>query len=81
MFAIAAVLLIVLICCCSRIRLAVAVCKSAGQFVVGVYLIILVPIIMTLISLVVWAACIAVMVYLVSAATFTIDPNDLFTVI
>lgn len=76
---IAVVLLVVLLCCCSRIRLAVAVCKAAGQFVVAVYLIIFVPVAMTALSLVVWCACIAVLVYLVSAATFTVIPGDLFS--
>ena len=83
MFVIAAILFIILLCCCSRIRLAVAICKSAGQFVVSVYLIIFVPVFFTFLSLLTWCACVACMVYLVSAAPFVIDTTggDLFTII
>lgn len=80
-FGIAGVFLIITLCCCSRIRLAVAVCKAAGQFVVGVCLIVLVPIVQTLITLGLWAACLVAMVYLISAAKFVSTSTDVFTVI
>ena len=79
-FAISGIFFILMLCCCSRIRLAVAVCKAAGQFVVDVCLIILVPIFQASILLGFWAACLVVMVFLVSSASFTINsPSDYFT--
>lgn len=73
--------MIVILCCCSRIRLAVAVCKAAGQFVVAVSLIVLVPIFHTLIALCLWGACLVVMVFLVSTAQFVTTTTDVFTII
>lgn len=70
---------ILVLCCCSRLRLAVAVCKSAGQFVAGVCTSVLVPIIQSLVSAGVWAACLVVMVYLVSSAEFVANTGDYFT--
>jgi hypothetical protein len=70
---------ILVLCCCSRLRLAVAVCKSAGQFVAGVCTSILVPIVQSVISAGVWAACLVVMVYLVSATTFVANTGDYFS--
>lgn len=70
---------ILVLCCCSRLRLAVAVCKSAGQFVAGVCTSILVPIIQSLISAGVWAACLVIMVYLVSSTTFVANTGDYFS--
>jgi hypothetical protein len=78
-FGIAAFLLILLICCCSRIRLAVAVCKVAGQFVIRVCQAALVPIVLSIILIGMWAACLVCMVYLLSCTTFTAFPNDIFT--
>jgi hypothetical protein len=62
---------IVILCCCSRIRLAVAICKSAGAFVSSVCLIIFVPIFQAIFAVGLWAGCLVTMVYLVSAASFT----------
>lgn len=70
---------IVVLCCCSRLRLAVAVCKTAGQFVAGVCTSILVPIVQTVIAGGVWAACIVVMVYLISCSNFTSDTSTYFS--
>jgi choline transporter-like protein 2/4/5 len=64
-----------MLCCCSRIRLAVAVCKAAGQFIVDVCLIMLVPIFQTTVLLGFWAACLVVMIFLVSAATFKVNSS------
>jgi len=50
------------------LRLAVAVCKSAGQFVSSVCSVVLVPIIQTLFQGGLWGACLVAMVYLVSGA-------------
>jgi hypothetical protein len=73
--------IIVVLCCCSRIRLAVAICKSAGGFVSGVCLIVLVPIFQTIIAGGLWAACLIVMVYLVSSATFVTNSSYYFSYI
>ena len=70
--------LLILLCCCSRIRLAVAVCKTAGQFVAHTCGIILVPIIQTVINLAMWAICLVALLYLISAAPFSAN-GDVFT--
>lgn len=67
-FGISGFLLILLICCCNRLRIAVAVCKVAGQFVIRVCQVSLVPIFMALLLIGMWAACLVVMVYLLSSA-------------
>lgn len=57
-----------------------AVCKVAGKYVIAVCSIVIVPIIQMLLLVGVWAACLAVMVYLISAAEFTVaDSSDVFT--
>lgn len=79
MFSIAAILIIILFCCCSRIRLAVAICVSAGQFVTGVATVMLVPIIQTSFLILLWVFGLIVMVYLASAAEFVHLQDDVFT--
>lgn len=69
-FGIAGVLLILLLCCCNRLRLAVAVCKVAGRFVIRVCHIVLVPIILTIVMIGMWACCLLALVYLLSATQF-----------
>lgn len=78
MWGLAGLLLIIFICLCNRIRLAVAVCKSAGKFVADVCSVVIVPVIMALVTAGLWALCALCMVYLVSAAKFIAD-NDVFT--
>lgn len=79
-FGLSGVFLILLLCCCNRLRLAVAVCKVAGRFVIRVCLVTLVPIILSLILIAMWACCLLCMIYLLSVATFTISSStDLFT--
>jgi hypothetical protein len=78
-FGIAGVLLIVLMCCCSRIRLAVAVCKAAGQFVGSVCSVVLVPIWQTIFILILWAIALVAIIYLAAAATFVQVNGDVFT--
>jgi hypothetical protein len=75
----AGALLLLLFCCCSRIRIAVAVCKTTGQFVAHTCGIILVPIVQTFINLAMWAVCLVALLYLVSAASFTHTSGDIFT--
>ena len=71
---------IVILCCCNRIRLAVAICKSAGQFVGSVCTVIFVPIFQLLLALTLWAGALVTMVYLVSSATFIVaNTTDYFT--
>ena len=72
---------ILVLCCCSRIRLAVAICKSAGQFIAGVCLIVLVPVFQAMLTLSLWAGCLVAMVYLVSSASFTTTGATYFTTI
>jgi hypothetical protein len=81
-FGVSGLFLIIMLCCCSRIRLAVAVCKAAGQFVAGVCLIVFVPIFQTFITLGLWGACLVAMVYIVSSTTFISDAGvSVFTTI
>jgi hypothetical protein len=73
-----AVFLVLFLCCFSRIRLAVAVCKAAGQFVSHTCSIVLVPIFQTVITIGTWAICILAMLYIISTASFT-SSSDVFT--
>ncbi len=74
---------IVVLCCCNRIRLAVAICKSAGQFIASVCTSVLVPIVQAFLALALWGGCLVTMVYLVSAANFGVNvaSNAYFTTI
>ena len=79
-FGIAGVLLIVLLCCCNRLRLAVAVCKVAGKFVIRVCQSVLVPIFLMIVLVGMWACCLLCMIYLLSVTSFTIsNSTDVLT--
>ena len=79
-FGIAGVLLILLLCCCNRLRLAVAVCKVAGRFVIRVCHVAFVPIILTIILIGMWACCLLCLIYLLSHAPFAVaKATDVFT--
>lgn len=78
-FVLSLLFFIIMLCCCSRIKLAVAVCKCAGQFVTDVCFIVLVPIIQTIFTLILWASCLLMIVYLVSSAEFSTASNGIFT--
>ena len=69
-FGVAGALLILLLCCCSRLYLAVAVCKVAGQYVIRVCFVALVPIILGLVLIGMWALCLLCMIYLLSMTNF-----------
>ena len=73
---VAGLLFIILLCCCSRIRLAVAVCKCAGQFVARVCGIVLVPIWQTIFVVILWVAAIIAIIWLASSATFVARQTD-----
>ncbi len=70
---------LVTLCCCSRLRLAVAVCKSAGQFVASVCSSVLVPIIQAILAMMLWGGCIVVMVFLVSSCSFVGGTSSYFS--
>lgn len=80
---IAGLLFIILLCCCSRIRLAVAVCKCAGQFVARVCSVVLVPIWQTIFVIILWVAAIIAIIWLAASATYvptiTDGSYDVFT--
>lgn len=79
-FGLAGVFLILLLCCCNRLRLAVAVCKVAGRFVIRVCHVILIPIVLTIVMIGMWACCLLALVYLLSATQFEISKaSDVFT--
>lgn len=75
----AGLLLIVILCMCGRIRLAVAVCKCAGKFILDVCSVMTVPIIMAVVTVGLWVICAVIMVYLVSAAKYIYFAGDVFT--
>lgn len=77
-FGVAGLLFLIMLCCCSRIKLAVAVCKVSGQFLLRVAQVLLVPIIMTALILGLWAFGLSAMVYIISTATFVAN-GDIFT--
>jgi solute carrier family 44 (choline transporter-like protein), member 2/4/5 len=70
---------LVTLCCCSRLRLAVAVCKSAGQFVASVCSSVLVPIIQALFAMMLWGGSLVVMVFLVSSTGFVATSGTYFS--
>lgn len=80
---IAGLLFIIFLCCFSRIRLAVAVCKCAGQFVARVCGIVLVPIWQTILVVVLWVVAIIAIIWLAASATYvpvqTDGQYDVFT--
>ncbi len=78
LWGVAGVFLILILCLCNRIRLAVAVCKCAGRFIVEVCSVMFVPIFMAVVTVALWAVCLFVMIYLVSAADF-VSNGDVFT--
>jgi len=78
-FGIVGVLLLLLLCCCSRIRLAVAICKATGGFITRVPQTMFVPILMTLAIVAFWAIAIVIIVYLMGAATYTSNTSDVFS--
>ena len=77
-FGLGGIFLLFMLCCFGRIRLAVAVCKASGQFIVQTCSIIFVPIIQTIVSLIQWAVCILAMLFIVSTATFKSSRSDPF---
>lgn len=78
-FGISGFLFLMMLCCCNRIRLAVAVCKVAGQFVIRVCQIMFLPIFLGIILIGMWACCLLCMIYLLSATTFVVTGDDVFT--
>lgn len=78
-FGLGGLFLLIIFCCCSRIRLAVAICGVAGQFIAGVCQAILVPVVMGLIIFGLWVACILAMIGLIGGANFVVSGNSVFT--
>jgi hypothetical protein len=78
-FGVVGVLLILLLCCCSRIRLAVAICKAAGGFVTSVPQTVLVPIFMSMLVIAFWGYALVVIVYLMGSATYVYTSGDVFS--
>jgi hypothetical protein len=78
-FGLVGFLLILLLCCCSRIRLAVAICKAAGGFIGTVPQSLLVPVFMAILVVGFWAFALVVIVYLMGAATYTANSGDVFS--
>ena len=68
-----------LLCCCSRIRLAVAVCKCAGQFVAHTCSIIFVPIFQSFFNIALWIACAIGLFFIISTVSYTASSSSVFT--
>jgi hypothetical protein len=78
-FGFAAVILLIVICCFGRIRLAVALCGVAGQFIAATCQVVLVPIVMGFFVFLLWVAALFSMVCLIATANFVVTGNDIFT--
>ena len=78
-FGLSGITLLLTCCCCSRLRLAVAVCGVAGQFVASVCQTVLVPLLMSVIIFGFWVACVLAMIGLIGGAEFVVKGNDIFT--
>lgn len=78
-FGLAGLFFFVFLCCCSRIRLAVAVAKVAGQFVSSVCQVIFVPVFMGILIFALWVASVLAMIGLIGGADFAVNGNDIFT--
>lgn len=78
-FGIAAIVLLIIICCCGRIKLAVALCGVAGQFIAETCQIILVPLIMGFFVFALWVFALFAMVCLIGTAKFVVNGTDVFT--
>lgn len=74
----AGLIILILLCLCNRIRLAVAVCKAAAGFITDVCSVMLVPIIMSMASLILWIICLVSMVFIISGCTF-VNTGEIFT--
>jgi len=68
-----------IVCCCGRIRLAVALCGIAGEFISSACQVMLVPIIMGAAVFALWVFCLYAMVTLISTAEFVVNGTDIFT--
>lgn len=78
-FGLAGIVLLLIICCCGRIRLAVALCGVAGQFLAETCRIIFVPIIMGFAVFALWVFALFAMVCLIGTANFVVSGSDVFT--
>lgn len=78
-FGVLGVLLLMLLCCCSRIRLAVAICKAAGGFITRVPQTLIVPIFMSIFIIGFWAFALVIIVYLMGSATYVANSGDIFS--
>ena len=78
-FGLAGFILLLTLCCCGRIRLAVALCGVAGQFIASTCQIILVPIIMGFSVFALWVFALIAMVCLIGTATFVASSGSVFT--
>lgn len=78
-FGFAALILLITFCCCGRIRLAVALCIVAGQFVSSTCQILMVPLIMGALVFGLWIFSLFSMVYLIGTANFIVTGTDVFT--
>ncbi len=78
-FGVVGVLLLMVLCCCSRIRLAVAICKAAGGFVTTVPQTVFVPVFMAIFVVGFWALALVTIVYLMGSATYKYTSGDVFS--
>ena len=76
----AVIVLLMIICCCSRIRLAIVLCGIGGEFIAKTLQILLVPLIMSAVTIVFWVFAIYGMLTIISTAQFVVNNNnDVFT--
>ena len=78
-FGLSVVVFFIILCCFGRIRLAVALCSIAGEFISSTCTILLVPIIMALAVVVFWVFALFGMVTIIGTAEFVVKGTDIFT--
>ena len=79
-FGLAAIVFCIILCCFNRIRLAVALCGIAGEFIAKTCTVMLVPIVMTVVILAFWVFALYGMVTVIATANFVVKSNtDVFT--
>jgi hypothetical protein len=76
----AGVALLLVLCMCSQIRLSIAVAKAAGSFINDTLSVLVIPLINTAVALLVWGLGVTGMIWLISAAAWTLTgPSSIFT--
>lgn len=69
-FIISSLFLFIAICCCKRLKIAITVAKVSDQFISKVWQILFLPIVLSIVLIGSWVACLNCMAYLLSTTSF-----------